>query len=366
MKYYESTYEEYINAVMKYSLHDELNSVHNSFPSKISQLENMIIYGPTGVGKYSQVLYLLKKYSPSEMKYEKRMTANTDKQEYIYKISDIHYEIDMSLLGCNSKILWHEIFFQIIDIISVKQEKIGILLCKNFHLIHTELLEIFYSYMQQFNHLQSNIKIVFFILSEQISFIPNTIINACHVLKIGRPSKDKYEKLSVFNNHPIDYTDKRTYLNRAKNESVNIVCKNPNESLLKSVDTDAIINIKELYSLSTVSQTKKIPPDAFNIVCDNIIKKLMNPVTINYTEFRDYLYDMLTYNLDITECLFYIIKYFIENRLLNECDVSDILIKCYGFLKYYNNNYRPIYHLESIMYYIIIKVNRLHELQQSP
>ena len=31
---------------------------------------NTIIYGPTGVGKYSQMLYFLKKYSPSSLKYE--------------------------------------------------------------------------------------------------------------------------------------------------------------------------------------------------------------------------------------------------------------------------------------------------------
>jgi len=97
MKYYESTYEDYISTLLKHNLHDELTSVHNSFPSKLCQLENLIIHGPSGIGKYSQVLYLLKKYSPSDMKYEKKMVANTDKQEYIYKISDIHYEIDMSL-----------------------------------------------------------------------------------------------------------------------------------------------------------------------------------------------------------------------------------------------------------------------------
>ena len=67
----------------------------------------------------------------------------------------------MSLLGCNSKTLWHEIFFQLVDIISVKQNKIGIIVCKNFHTINSELLEIFYSYMQQYNMKNSNILIKF-------------------------------------------------------------------------------------------------------------------------------------------------------------------------------------------------------------
>ena len=33
-------------------------------------------------------------------------------------------------------------------------------------------------------------------------------------------------------------------------------------------------------------------------------------------------------------------------------DMSEILLKTYNFLKYYNNNYRPIYHLESYLFYL--------------
>ena len=36
----------------------------------------------------------------------------------------------MSLLGCNSVTIWHEIFNQIVDIISVKQEKIDLYYAK--------------------------------------------------------------------------------------------------------------------------------------------------------------------------------------------------------------------------------------------
>ena len=192
MKYYETHFEEYLSGIDRYNLHPELQPIINSFPKKINQMENIIIYGPSGVGKYTQILNIIRKYSHSELKYDKKITIQTEKQEYVYRISDIHFEIDMSLLGCNSKLLWNEIFMQIIDIISVKQEKIGIILCKNFHLIHTELLEIFYSYMQQYNNIHSHIKIKFFLATEQLSFIPTNIVNACHILRIKRPSKDIY------------------------------------------------------------------------------------------------------------------------------------------------------------------------------
>ena len=340
MKYYETHYEEYLSSIDKYDLHPELQPIVQSLPSNISQIENIIIYGPSGVGKYTQVLNIIRKYSQSELKYDKRITIQTEKQEYIYRISDIHFEIDMSLLGCNSKLLWNEIFMQIIDIISVKQEKVGIILCKNFHLIHTELLEIFYSYMQQYNSIHSHIKIRFFLMTEQLSFIPTNIVNACHILRIKRPCKNTY--LHYF----------KTLKNVEAEEA---------GQLLNSVDVGSILNIKEIRSFPLITSVNSIPKDVFNTICDNIIDEMLSPQQIEFTSFRDSLYDILTYNLDMAECLWYILTHFIEKGALQENDISDIIVRTYSFLKYYNNNYRPIYHLESIIFYII---NRLHSYDE--
>ena len=108
--------------------------------------------------------------------------------------------------------------------------------------------------------------------------------------------------------------------------------------------------------------TKELPKEAFNIICDNIIKEIIEPNNIVFTSFRDTLYEILTYNLDMAECLWYIITYLIDNEFLKNKDISDILKKTYTFSKYYNNNYRPIYHLESIIFYIINKVHNFNEL----
>ena len=107
MKFYESTFEEYLQSYNKFNIHPELNKIINTMPNNIYNFENLIVYGPPGVGKYTQILSILKNFSPSELKYEKKIVVSTEKQDYKYKISDIHYEIDMSLLGCNSKIIWH-------------------------------------------------------------------------------------------------------------------------------------------------------------------------------------------------------------------------------------------------------------------
>jgi hypothetical protein len=362
MKYYETHYEDYINSIERYNLHPELNKLYNKLPNKLNQLQNLIIYGPSGIGKYSQVLYLLKKYSPSELKYDKKITVNTDKQQYIYRISDIHYEVDMSLLGCNSKLLWHEIFFQIVDIVSVKSEKIGIIICKNFHLIHTELLEIFYSYIQQYNNSQSNIKINFIIISEHISFLPSQIINSCQIINIKRPSKERYFQMLTFskicNIKSSETNEHKTFYKTITEYKTNMVDTMKSKKILDNINTEGIINTKELFSFSTIDKIENVPEDIFNIICDKIIEELLKTTKLSFTEFRDVIYDILTYNLDVTECIWYIIKYLIiNNNLKNNKDISDVLKKTHLFLKYYNNNYRPIYHLESMFFYIINKIH---------
>jgi hypothetical protein len=73
-------------------------------------------------------------------------------------------------------------------------------------------------------------------------------------------------------------------------------------------------------------------------------------------DFRDNIYDIFIYNLDIAECVWYILETLIlSKKIVNNID--NILYKTYSFLKYYNNNYRPIYHLENFLYKIINLVN---------
>lgn len=351
MKFYETYYEEYINSVESNNFHKELKNLYTCFPTSIHQFDNLIVYGPTGVGKYSQVLYFLKKYSPSELKYEKKITLQNEKQTYIYHISDIHYEIDIALLGCNSKLLMHDIFFQIVDIVSVKPEKIGIIICKNFHMIHNELLEIFYSYIQQYNHPSSQIQIKFIILTEHISFIPNNIINSCKILSIKRPDKSCYNNIANNSNNHNEFI-KRIYNYKNTKDK----CSH-SSNVLNEIDISYITNTKEIRSFNIIKNPNEIPKDNFNTICNTIIHDMENMKQISFMKFRDDLYDILIYNLDTVECIWHVLSYFIQNNRISKHDISTILERMFLNLKYYNNNYRPIYHLENIFYYIVTKIN---------
>ena len=115
-----SKFIDYVSFPESTNLHPELPRVFP--PSGI----HMIVYGPCGVGKYTYVLQIMKHYS--SLRNEKKMTIDT----VSIRFSDIHYEVDMELLGCNSKTLWNDVYQQIIDIVQSKQEKRGFIVCKTF------------------------------------------------------------------------------------------------------------------------------------------------------------------------------------------------------------------------------------------
>jgi hypothetical protein len=307
MKLTECHFEDYLNNIKKHNLHPKFLKQLDMFPEKIDHLKNVILYGPAGIGKYSQALNIIKKYSPSELKYEKKIGVQFNKTQYIMKISDIHYEVDMSLLGCNAKLLWHEIFQQIVDIVSAKTfHKCGIILCKHFSEIHNELLDAFYSYMQNNMH---SIDLKFILITDEISFIPTNILNCCETIPFQRPCKTSYAHIT-----------KRKW--------------NPKLNL------NAITNIKYLQ-LDDVKINEE-----YKIICNKIIHSITNLKELNYLKFRELIYDIFIYNLNMAQCLFYILSSLVEKGHLDRDAVSNVLVETYAFLKYYNNNYRPIYHVE--------------------
>ena len=318
MKFLETKFEDYLNSCEKKNLHPELEKLSN-IKKEILFNNNIILYGPSGVGKYTQMLKYIKSFSPSKLKYERKMTINTNKKyQYTFKISDIHFEIDMDLLGCNARLLWNEIYKAILDILSSRSSHEGIIVCKNFHKIHNELLEIFYSYMQSLSH--KNISITFIFLSESVSFIPNNILNRCIIVPVKRPTKTQYRLITKKN-------------------------------IITKFDINKITNIKNIHSdnIELCNPNKKF--------IQVIINQIDNYKEIDYLLLRDNLYNIFIYHLDLNDCIWEIIQYYVNNKKLNKKKLINVQNYLYKFLKLYNNNYRPIYHLERFILYLCRTVN---------
>jgi len=93
------------------------------------------------------------------------------------------------------------------------------------------------------------------------------------------------------------------------------------------------------------------------VVCDALLRDMMSPDTLQIAEFRDKIYDILVYHLDAVECVWYILSHFVETQRLKGDGLYAVLAKTHVFLKQYNNNYRPIYHLENML---IFMMNHVH------
>ena len=261
MKFFESHFTDYVGKVNDYSLHPVIKKTFGTFPADIQSLPNIIIHGPSGVGKYSHALYFISRYSPSHLKYEKRLAVAFNKETFFMKISDCHFEVDMSLLGCNSKHLWNEIYNQIQDIVSARVQTTAFIMCKNFHKIHSELLETFYSYML----LSESVTLRFIIIADNISFIPDNILHRCKRIPFKRPSMIAYNKcLKMSNSASASAPGTATTF-------TNDIIKPDVIRLTSKSQLSTITNIKALKS--NVTELK----DLHENVCNHIIEIIKSP-----------------------------------------------------------------------------------------
>lgn len=436
MKYYETSFEEYLQAVEKRDFHPELIQDNKQ---TVNTLNDIIWYGPSGVGKYSQALKFLQPLSPSRLAYYKKLsvvfTDGSKKIPITVPMSDIHFEVDMSLLGCKAKKLWHKIFFQIVDILKLRENKHGIIICKNFHSIHSELLDIFYSYMQHYRPRgvnipnssdgDTNVQVSFMLISDHVSFIPNAIHQRCSVISVRRPSLEdiQYKITSAISvAKPEGAATAKHFLKRIthskKQEHNNQEMAYKYAMLLSNaVDSQQVLNLKEYNCFNLFPQPHphtgftvnpqpqqhqqqinilrqhigKYSDDVFNKICDQIIEKIAylpggeKNSSKWFATFRDAIYAILICNLDASECVCHILNFLLHMNypaITNECQspsyplpvmqelsqksVYKIMKSMYTFLLYYNNNYRPIYHLESIFLKIIVELYRFPEYQSAP
>ena len=61
MKFYETSFKDYIETKNNHNIHKKNEQINN--------MENTIFYGPSGTGKYSYVLDIIKNFSNTNLKY---------------------------------------------------------------------------------------------------------------------------------------------------------------------------------------------------------------------------------------------------------------------------------------------------------
>ena len=95
------------------------------------------------------------------------------------------------------------------------------------------------------------------------------------------------------------------------------------------LDIENITNIKNLHLYNEDLMLQ------YRIICNKIINNIINVNDLQYLKFRDSIYDIFIYNLDITDCIWYILSSLIEQKRIKREKLSDILIRTYIFFQYY-------------------------------
>jgi len=327
------------------SLHPQLfekcrENIKTNLQERGLSIRHFLFFGPCGVGKYYQTQAFLALFSPSGLKYQKKILITVNKQPLLFKMSDVHYEIDMALLGCNPKIVFHDFFMHVVD--SIQSYISGgrrhlpyfFILCKNFHDIHSELLDIFDSYMHEQDQVPHFLR--FILISEHISFLSRNILEGCEIVALSRPS---HERLAACFPHFSDKIGEHSH---------------------------EIKNVAELAHphLFTVDRGGGVPffvTDHLNYMSQRIYEALIELSTSQETEppflpIRDLLYDLFVYQTNITDCVAYLVKRFLLLPVFAEKEDArtHLFLHVYRFFHYYNNNYRPIYHLEHLVFQILL------------
>ena len=309
----ECKFEDYLKAKREFNLHPEISEVLDTL-NRNKSLQNVILYGPPGVGKYSCALDYISKHSPSSLAYERKAIIETTKGQYPIKISDIHFEIDMSLLGCNAKQTWNEIFIHITSIVNLRSLNNGIILCRNFDKINSELLEVFYSYMQT---CPQRARLSFVFLTEAHSFLPINVARRSHLIRVSRPKRKAYSSI---------------------------------KKVPKTFDVSTISNIKAWKDDVSIGSELFLKQKLLNL--------LQSYEAFDFEEVRKVIYDTLIQNHSLVDILWDVVETLAKSKLPPSKGLQ-LLKETYGFLELYNNNYRPIYHLER---YVCILLRLLHEL----
>ena len=348
---FKKNYFEIINENSNYTFNKELLLIIKTITNDkgkdntTSNFDNYIFYGPSCSYKYKSALKLLQCFSPSNLKYEKKLHINLTKTEFYIKISDIHYEIDVENFIYNSKSLWNEIYHIIYNSIASSPIKKGYIVFRNFDKINYDLLDLLYNYMQK--ELFSTLNIKYIIITECVSFIPMKIINICKILNFAKLSKKNINLLCNKNNKL--YFKKMNNTTKDTKDTTLITCSNADIIYNK-------INNPNIFTHLDISNNMKYI-EQHSAICNTYINLITNNNNYNITNIRTLLYDILINHLNSHECFFYIIQSLIINKLINTNKISDLIFNSIFFLKNYNNNYRPIFHLESFTLYLIELIN---------
>ena len=194
---------------------------------------NYIFYGPRGSHKYTAALKMMQRYCKLQKAKSLHITYN--KKNYVVLMSDVHFEIDMEQIAIGSKGLWIQLMQHIYDIVILRKDLFGYIICKNFHLVPNDVLDLMYSYVCR----QENTKIQYILLTESVCFLPDQLRSVFNVIRFSVVDvvSEKYKATIIKNIEKLIYNYSPARTNDLRNALYDIFIYNwsVNEAILSVV-----------------------------------------------------------------------------------------------------------------------------------
>ena len=286
----------------------ECPSLHPALRERLCGLEspqNIILYGRKSVGKYYLAMDMVRKFSTLNLQYEKMMPIQYNKKIYNIRISDVHFEIDMQMLGTNSRLIWQSIFAAVLDIVesAITKSRARFIMFKNFQDVSAEMYDLLLCYID--DRITKPANIYYIVITESISMFHNEMLNKFTIIQVPVPSE---------------------------------------AALLRMNEADAVGIWKR--PSATLSQYE------YEV---RIFKNIMQCVTgfsaSSCIDLRNLIYDVLIYNMNPHNIMYSIMRCMMVGKDASRIDKA--FFRLIHMMVEYNNNYRPIIHLERIIIYFV-------------
>ena len=309
------SFREHINHIKQHNIHPRLDNTLDKYASfykkKPVKNKHLILYGPNGVGKYTQMLYLLSKIDENALHTDTKVGIQIKNKTVHVRTSNIHCEVDMQLLGCNAKCIWYNVYNHLLDIISSSMNQIRFIVCRNFEDIHAELLDIFYFFMRNI----SSTPISFILITNSVCFIPKQILQLSESIQFKRPNNTHY----------------KFFQSKTKWK--------PNE----------------INNIQYVHDSYILQGPTHRTLANRIIP-LMKDRQCSFISLREAIYDLFTYHINIHNVLLYIIQELKRDEYIHDGNEDTIVSLLESFYEKYYNNYRAIFHVEKLLLEIIQQI----------
>jgi replication factor C subunit 3/5 len=305
-----------------------------------NQILNTIFYGPKGSGKYTILMNMLIKIFGEDVLKQKKIKFNINKscgnsKEYTILESTYHFEINLNKYLFNDRISLVNLISQLIQTKDIYTSTYKIIVIRNLHYLKSDVINFFASVVEKYC---DNCRFLM-TCSNNTTYINKILKGRFVILKVPSPTKEELFNFSkeILNSYDCSITDSQI------------------DSIIN--DTNRNLNKLLLY-LQFSCENKKYYKykNTLELYCEQIYKLIKKKKIENLIKIREFAYDLITKNINITAFMIELIEFFNKQDIEEE---KKLKILEWGtiFQSRLSKAYKEIIHLEAFIFKIIEILN---------